>query len=536
VEINSVEFSKLQVSRLFQDYVTGQDTILQFYDTPPFDSNRVGQKIRSFHFQGNRKKSASLLQSFNSRFHPHPETLKNIERLNDPDSLVVATGQQVTLYGGPLFTIYKTLSAIEMARSLEEEYNRPVIPVFWLADEDHDSEEISAIGLMKGDELAECRADLSGYSCRSTEISLSGLIGDLRKCLDETLPDTDFTDALSSLLDRHYAEGKSAGEAFGGLLMELFGKYGLVLAGSNSAEIKGKLTDVLQQSVTRSSEIFETLQKTTQQLEKEGYHGQVHIQESNLFYIDQQNQRVKLSWSDGRWSSGNREWSDSEILNEIEKEPNRFSPNVFLRPILQDALLPVISYVAGPGEIAYYAQLKQVYPLFNQVMPIITPRYSVTLIESAIGRIVDKLPFSITEYGQRIEDLESQFIQQADKTDVESIFNDWKKEISRISRQFEASVAEIDPTLKKSAGKASATYYTELDKLKGKIYRSLKEQEKVQINRINKIKMNLYPGDGLQERQIAFIHFMNKYGLNLWDELLESLKGESSQHHKIITL
>jgi bacillithiol synthase len=536
VEIRNYEFGKLPFSSLFRDYLSGKPSILQFYDTPPFDSNRIEKKIQSFQFSGNREKLAEQLHEFNAKRQLHENSRKNIDRLKEPDSLAVVTGQQVTLYGGPLYTIYKTLSAIEIARSLEEKYKRPVVPVFWLADEDHDADEIASIGLMKGDERVECGVDLSSYQCRSAEIPLSRFLQELKSCRDEHLFHTDFTDELKLLLDRHYRDGVTAGEAFGGVLMELFGKYGLVLAGSNSEGIKKETVHILKQSVTGRSALYESLEKRSRKLEKEGYHSQVVVQQSNLFYIDRQNQRVKLTYSDGSWSSDGKVWSDDELLREIENEPNRFSPNVFLRPMLQDALLPVIGYVGGPGEIAYYAQLGAIYPIFNQSMPVIFPRYSVTLIESAVDRILDKLPFSIADYGQRIEDLESNYIQQDDQPDVESIFNEWKKSAGRLSEEFEKSVAEIDPTLRKSAGKASAAYFTELDKLKGKVYRSLKEQERVQINRISKIKMNLFPGDALQERQIAFIYFMNKYGLGIWDEMLAELHGEESRTHKLITL
>ena len=210
---------------------------------------------------------------------------------------------------------------------------------------------------------------------------------------------------------------------------------------------------------------------------------------------------------------------------------------MFLRPIMQDFFLPTLGYVAGPGETAYYAQMKRFYDSFALTMPVIFPRLSATFIEPAIDRILDELPFEIHEYNSRIEDLESEFVDRTEQVDIEAIFSDWKEKVEEISQEKTESIKKIDPTLEGAAGKASSVYMGELDKLKGKVYRAVKQQEQTQLNRIKKIKAQLFPNGTPQERVVASIYFMNKYGVSIWDELLDNLgEDESFNSHKLITL
>jgi uncharacterized protein YllA (UPF0747 family) len=169
-------------------------------------------------------------------------------------------------------------------------------------------------------------------------------------------------------------------------------------------------------------------------------------------------------------------------------------------------------------------------------MPIILPRFSAAIVESGIERIIDKLPFEKYEYNQRIEDLESVYISRADTPDIESIFTIWKKTAGECSEGSIRAITEIDPTLKGSAEKAITSYFNELDKLKGKVYRSLKEQDKTQLTRLRRIQNSLFPNGNLQDREVAFIYFMNKYGIDIWDNILRQLAGHTPDSHKWIHL
>ncbi len=539
MDLTHISFLDLPFTDFFQDYITDHQKLSAYFEADPFSDKDIEKVFQSFKFQNDRHKTVELLKEYNSGFGAGGQTIRFIEKLGKEDAVAVVTGQQLTLYGGPLFTVYKVLTAIHLARSWEEKFDRPCVPVFWMADEDHDYDEIAQIGLpMRDDHQKVVLQSSSQTECRVSKIELDDNFSSFRKKVIENQFDTDFTDQLWRQLDQFYKEGNTVGKAFGELLLSLFEDYGLILAGSAHPSIKSHLSSAMVESVRNTEEQFQSLKSQTESLIADGYHGQVHLQHSNLFWIDDDGNRVKLSYENNTWSEDNSgyKWSSDELVKVIEDQPERFSPNVFLRPVMQNKLLPAFAYVSGPSETAYHAQMKRFFADFGLKMPVLIPRFSITLMESGIDRIFGKLPFDFSEYDNRIEDLESQFVEQTDTIDIEAIFKDWKEKVEEISQPKTEEIKEIDPTLEGSSEKAESIFFSELDKLKGKVYRSVKDQEKTQLKRIQKIKNNLFPNGNFQEREVAFIYFMNKYGLDIWDRLLETLEDETPDNHKLIRL
>jgi bacillithiol biosynthesis cysteine-adding enzyme BshC len=530
----------LDFPSLFTDYLNQNKKILEFFNFNPFNKDHAPSILEQLKFKGSRSETVRLLIDYNSRFNPPEKVLSNIHSLENENTYAVVTGQQPMIFGGTLFTIYKTLTAIIYCKLYSSHTGHTFVPVFWLGDEDHDYDEVAELHVHSQSGLEDFKWEThQNRQLRTADILIKEEFEDLKKGIKEALGNTDFSDGLWELIEKSYSRDNSAGFAFGKLMMQLFGKHGLILAGSNNRDIKNSTKSVLQTSVERQDEIFQSLTLTSGNLESSGYHSQVKVQQSNLFRIAEDGTRFKLYYSDGKWSdeSGNFEnISPDQLISMIGKHPENFSPNVFLRPLMQDRLLPTVAYVGGPGEISYYAQMKEIYGLFDQTMPVILPRFSCTLIETSVKRALESLPFKWTEYNRRIEDLESDFVDHSDKPDIESIIGSWKKEVEELTEKMKPLVGEVDPTLENSAGKASAAFFNELDKLKGKMYRSVKQQEKVQVNRIAKVQEALFPNGNLQEREIAFIYFMNKYGSNIWDELYEALSGFSPDTHYVIEL
>lgn len=538
MQLTNYSFQRLPFSILFKTYVSNFQELSHFYSVDPFDEDALARKLKEYEFSGDRSQTVDFLRRFNKQFDVNSSALDNIERLEQDNAIAIVTGQQLGIYGGPLYTIMKTLGVIHLARKFEQKFDRPVVPIFWLADEDHDYDEVRSVHVLNDEELKTFELPPKRDHLKAVaDLTLPDELKALRNNLKSSIYDTDFSDDLWEILDDCFASDQTFLEAFGHFIARLFSHHGLVLAGSNNKEVKELTKDFLKTSITKADGIREALEKQSRELDKE-YHQQVKLYDSNLFYLDENNGRTKLSRNGDGWKTDTgREWKTNELLDEIESHPQKFSPNVFLRPVLQDALLPSIGYVAGPGETAYYGQMKQMYSCFDLEMPVIYPRLSATLIEPAIDRIMDELPFEFHEYDNRIEDLESDFVDRTEQTDIEAIFGEWKEKIEDIADPKRKEIAEIDPTLDGAAGKATAAYFNELNKLKGKVYRAVKSQEETQLNRIRRIKTNLFPGDGLQERLISGIFFMNKYGLNIWDEVLESLEeDEQFDHHKLIYL
>lgn len=539
MNLSQISFLDLPFNKLFQDYISNYQKLDSFYEVNPLSDKDLELALQSFNFQNDRRKTVELLKIYNRDFGAGRKTIQSIEKMADEKAIAVVTGQQLALFGGPLFTVFKILTAIHFARKWEQEQGIPAIPVFWMADEDHDYEEISSVGFPLKDDHKSLNLDRnSEIEQRVSEIELDQNFTDFKKQVIENQYDTDFTDPLWRILDKCYSEKETVGKAFGKLILELFEDYGLILAGTAHPEIKKHLSSTMIHSVRNVKNLYQALNEQSQDLISKGYHAQVHLQHSNLFWIDDDNNRVKLSYENESWTidTTGKSWTSDQLIEEISKQPERFSPNVFLRPVLQNEFLPDFAYIAGPGEISYYAQMKEFYSGFNQRMPVIMPRFSATLLESSIDRIFEKLPFEFADYNNRIEDLETKFIEKSDSPDIESIFDEWKNSIENVSEERVGEIKEIDPTLEGSSEKAIATFFSELDKLKGKVYRSVKDQEKTQLKRIRKIKANLFPNGNLQEREVASIYFMNKYGLDIWDDLLENLRNEQPDSHKIVRL
>ncbi len=540
MQIESLAYDKLPFTPLFKSYIRQFEQLTDYYHYPPFAADSFKQ--RAHYLEDNhamdRSELVRWLTTFNESHGASRETLNNIDRLSREESVAIVTGQQVNVLGGPLFTVYKTLTTIHLADYWEEKLGRPVLPVFWMGDEDHDYEEIKRVILPKSDDVFELEYErpISREEAVS-HIELDERYTELRAYLEQELIDTDFSENLWSFVDESYQEGRTFGEAFGRLLLQIFGNHGLVLAGSHDRDIKQVMSEPLQRSVRKSDEIRKALEDQSQPL-AEQFHQQVTIFDSNLFLHSEEDGRVKIHKDEQAWyTDGGHRWSQDELLQKIDEKPEQFSPNVFLRPILQDHLLPTLGYVGGPGEIAYYGQMKKMYEEFELQMPIVVPRLSATVMESNIDRIYKKLPFEISDYQQRIEDLESAFAREAEDVDVDQLFEDWKKQVQELSDEKSEEIEEIDPTLVKAVGKATAVYFNELDKLRGKVHRSTKKQEEIQLNRIRKIKHQLFPNDELQERVISFIYYMNKYGVDVWDRVLDQLSyDENYREHQIIHL
>lgn len=538
MDVKKSDFSKLPFSKLFQDYCSGNGSIHSYFETNPIQWSSLVSSFKSLQFTGDRKISANLLEKLNAQFLESEATQKQIEKLKKPNSRVIVTGQQVTLYGGPLYTVYKTITAILYARRLEKESGYPVVPIFWLADEDHDIEEVATIRFPDSATLNTISYSHKAYDNAppASSIPLGDELENIQDLLKNALDETDFTDELLHRIEECYRSDRTFGEAFGELLMNYFSKHGLLLAGSFDPDIKSYTKHLIAKAVKSHAELSDALDDATYSLKQDGYHDQVQVQPSNLFYLNKEGHRIKIQFFDGKWSIYEKKWSTEMLLQEIDEQPENFSPNVFLRPILQDYLLPVAGYVGGPGEIAYYAQMRKFYEIFGLKMPVIIPRFSITIFESAIDRILKELPFEWPHYLNRIEDLEKEFVDKSESADIEKIFGIWKSHIDELSHAKRREIGKIDPTLKASVGKAKAIYLSELDKLKGKVYRSIKDQEKIQIDRIKRIKNNLFPNGNLQEREIAFIFYLNKYGPDFYDRIIDEIHEDEPFHHLSIHL
>lgn len=575
MKVQSIPFRELGFRSLFTDYLAQEAGACEFYELHPFQEGAARKRLDqlndmddSGHMEQQETFRASLVQALEAFHQPYAIkeiTRRQILKLKNPTTKVVVTGQQLTLFGGPLFTVYKIATAIHYARLYEEELNCNVLPVFWLADEDHDFEEIRSTRIFSASSnlvdlrcnTSNCPNDLSGGA--NDEINASHAsalhasvpneekpaaeiypseeaLKSVFEQLGKDLPDTDFKEHLMKRLESYYSPDHSFRDAFALWILELFADEGLILCGSYDDSLKKLGRQVLKTYTEVARSFYDRVQEQSQKLKEAGYHEQVHPMLSNLFLYDDQKRRIKLTLDNEGWHAGDQAIQGDDLKKIADKSPETLSPNVLLRPIFQDELLPVLAYVAGPSELAYYAQLKHVYPLFGKKMPLIIPRFSITFVEPHIERAANQLPFQYPEYRGRTEDLEAAYIQQTDNLDVNDFFSAWLEAIHDESERRKVKISLLDKTLLGTASRAESVYKNELMKLKGKMIRSLKKRENDQIDRIQKVRHHLFPDGNLQEREISAIWLLNKYGRKVLDHMTEHLQGQVPDTHKFIFL
>jgi bacillithiol biosynthesis cysteine-adding enzyme BshC len=510
VRIESDSFTDLPFSALFKAYASGDSRLNPFFEHYPVNPTSLSDAARSHRWSGDRAAMVRILTDINTPFRPHPAAMENIRRLGQDGALAMVTGQQLTVFGGPLFTIYKLITAIVLARKLEAETGKPVIPVFWMADEDNDYAEIAGIGFpSKGGWFSDALAPDSHIPHSAGFLNVGSDIDRLMSAVDEALTPGDHHEAVLSLLRDSYGSGVSHPLAFGALLSKLFSKHGLVLAGSTSAEAKALLAPAMIRYAERY-EACRTALETSSDAMSKVFHAQAAVGSTLLFEHTPTQGRVKI------------DRITPQLIERIRTSPELFSPNVFLRPVLQDTLLPTVAYIGGPGEIAYYAQMKTFYKVMECPMPVILPRFSATVMEANIRRNLEDAVLPWTSHNRRVEDLDADVLRTSDAPDVDSNLERWRAELERIHAEHGAWIAEVDATLAASAESVLKEQQNALEKLRQKLMRALKQKEETRLRRSRQIRESLFPNGNLQEREWAMIHVMNRYGLGVWDELIEA--------------
>ena len=530
---NHCSFSQLPFSRLFQTYTQDFSRVKNFFVTNPFSDTEIKQRVSRIPQTNNREQVISALKSYHKKLGISTIQQQQIEKFSNPNALVIVTGQQLGIYGGPLYTVFKTITAIVLANEWEKKLNVPVIPIFWLADEDHDFEEITSVGIPSYLGKQAIKLKEHGSNIPVSEELITSSFDVLNEEISKAIQETEFSDALWEMLHKCYRIANTHATSFAQLICSWFADAGVLIAGSNHKKIKILLKSTFSTSVTKVDSIKNVLEHQSMLVEKQ-FHRQVMVGDTNLFMLGE-NGRSKFHLDQSNWVVDGVFFTKDQLLSLINSKPERFSPNVFLRPVIQDVLLPTIGYVAGPGELGYFAQMKPYYEEFGMEMPVIFPRLSATLLESSVTRIMEKLPFEMCNYNLRIEDLESKYIAMNSNLNIEKIFKKWIENLHIVSENPISNIQGIDSSLKGVSGKLMSVLENDINKLKSRVFKSLKQQENTQLKRIARIKEHVFP-DGLQERVISPIYFMNKYGLDIWNKIITTFIKDDldlSKHYVI---
>lgn len=543
VRTESLPFERVpNQSSLFLQYLKDPETLKRYYPNAIRSRNDIGDRLREVldNYSTNRDALCDALVATNENFGAGRKTLENIELLRRPDTVAVVTGQQAGLFTGPLYTIYKALSAIRMTECLKA-VGINAVPVFWVATEDHDFDEVSRasfINLNGG--LSEVRAEPE--HCRENlpvgHIRLDESIRQTVAELFGELPSTEFTPSLRELIHETWYPGRYFGDAFGEMLTRLLAGYGIILLCPMNTELKRLASPVYVKAIEKSAEIVEALLKRSEELKAEGFPAQVHITEDYfpLFWQANDDTRNALKKSrEGTFKTkdGLKEFTLEELANLAASEPQRFSPSVVLRSVVQDYILPTLVYFGGAAEIAYFAQSSEVYRLLERPVTPIFHRQSFTFVEPRHARTMRRYGLNFPDLFQGLEALLPEIVEKYLDRDTGRLFAEVEEKINTELRRLDERLAAIDPTLADSLAKRRRKIIYHIAALRHKFHRSEIRRNETIHNQIQAMYSALLPKGVLQERVLNVATFYNRYGRHFIDWIYESIDLDDKGHRLV---
>ncbi|NQY09988.1 MAG: bacillithiol biosynthesis cysteine-adding enzyme BshC [Flavobacteriales bacterium] len=499
MQANFVPYSETGFfSPLILDYIDGEDRVKEYYNLPPkIESFKTAIENRSS-FITNRTVLHQALLNQHAGVAINDETVANIELLKESNTYTITTGHQLCLFTGPLYFLFKIISMLNMTKQLNSTYPEfNFVPVFWMASEDHDFEEISSINVFQ--EKITWNQDKEGAVGKLQVDSMATALAQLKLVVGDEKE-------ILSLIESAYKEGTTLTEATRKLVYSLFPNDGLVIIDGDDADLKSLFKDVMKDEL-QNERIKDAVNKTNESFTG-NYKVQVNPRNINLFLL-----------ADG--SRTRIESADDELLQELDEHPEKFSPNVIMRCMYQETILPNLSYIGGGGEIAYWLQLKTAFELYNIPFPVLMLRNSVLHIDTKSNKRFNELGFNTTQLFLGIDELVKEFIGRNAEGN-----HDLDEEMSKINAVFddlENKAAVIDPTLKDSIKGERKKMQNSLESVSKRMYKAEKRKSEVHINKISSVKEKLFPGGSLQERYDNLIPYHMKYGADFITNLKDHI-------------
>ena len=503
--------------RLFLDYIHDYSRLSGFFSgdpKAPESWRSLAERLEDHPL--NRPKVAEVLRGLNQKLGADGNALASIDAL-EKGAFAVVTGQQVGLFGGPLYTLYKALTAVEIARQASALLNRPVVPLFWMDSDDHDFDEVRDVRLIDSHhELVSLRYAPPEPKSRIPVAwhQIDPVIEELMEKTESSLAPSESKQEVVETLRECYAPGKTLCEAFGRLLLKMTRGTGLALVDPAAPELKAMAAPLFERESLERSESSRIVQKTTDRLVSLGFHAQASVSEDrlNLFYAAPGRFHVMAENSGFRIAADGRLLSSDELHKLIRDEPDRFSPNVLLRPLYQDTVLPTLSYVAGPNELAYFAQLPDVYRHFGLTMPLISPRASFTIVERSQKKFIEKYNVDLKELEANDESLLNRILREQAPPELEKDMARAKECMQEITQTLERDLTVVDPTLGPTVRSTRGKLLHHLEKLESKSLRAIKRKDETLRKQFFSTRTAIFPSFSMQERQLSPVQYLAKYG------------------------
>ncbi len=509
-------------SRIVQDYLAGAESALALYGqhfTDPDAYRRKAAEIDERFDHDARVQAARAM-------HVPGGPSERLERWVQEGGYLVTTGQQPGLFTGPLYTIYKALSAARLARGLEELLGKPVLPLFWVGSEDHDWAEANHTYVIDLDNtLHRATLERDGEGDPALDrIPLPAHTPDVISSFIGALPNTDHSAPYMQLMREATGPGLTLPQSCRIVLEQLLEPFGMLLTHAADPVVKERSRGVLLRELDQAAEHESVLRETARALESAGYDLQVPLLEGgvNLFLEDERGRERLYRDGDGfRLHGSGLRLSGSEVRSRIEEDPTSLSPNVLLRPVVESAVFPTLAYVAGPGEIAYFAQTGSYFRAFGIERPVVYPRVSLTIVESKIRKVLDKFDLDIDALDRPFHELAGDLAREEIPSGVRRALGEVRGAVARGVRGLEDETKGIDPTLTGPAQHVRNQTFQALDDLEKKILQALKRQNETALAQVEKAQLHLWPLGKPQERVLNVFYYLVRYGGAFLDAVYE---------------
>jgi bacillithiol biosynthesis cysteine-adding enzyme BshC len=528
--------------KLFEDYLYNFEKISPFFKWHPLNdwSACIEERLSNYSL---RQEIAEILYHQNQRWNASNKTFSYIDKLKAPNAVAIVTGQQAGIFGGPLYTIYKILSVIKLVEYIQKKFDEWLfVPIFWMEVGDNDYREINHFYFFTVNNELE-RLSLSELPDDYRSVALRKIpseITEIHKRLYEISFPSEFRDQIIDNLKRIYAEGKSFTIAFAELLHHLFGNYGLIVMDPTEEKV-ARLAKPLYFTVLQKSEKINNLfERHSGHLMDRGYHSQITLEpgQSLLFIENEDKARSKIILDGDKGIIQNPQKKTQIFRNDLfellSQSPDKFTPNVVLRPVLQDFLLPTAAYIGGPSEISYAAQLQPIYQLLKVVEPIFYPRTRITVVENKIQKIINKFELDFPKILAFRERFIDEFLSAHTDQKVQKSFKLAEQHIEKAIDGLRSVLLQIDRTLDSSIAKTEKSMIDFLAKLKYRAEQFNKKKLETEIDQINKIILNLFPESEYQERILNSFYFQIKYGPELIDKIYHTMDVLKWDHQLIL--
>jgi len=522
-------------THLFADYVSASPQVQQFYPRSPnftewLSQETPGQRYDSQH----RARVSDILERQNRAWGASDKTIASIARLRAGASAAV-TGQQVGLFGGPVFSIYKALTAVKLAEDATAG-GQDSVPVFWIATTDHDLAEINHTALPGPNATLQPLATAS-HGVEDAPVGTVHFTDEITMVVQsaiELLGDS----PASDLVRESYRPGETLGSAFALLFTRLFADWGVILLDPSDPELHAIAAPVYSAAIERAAELDEALLARGKALEQAGYHQQVKVTPSStLLFTIKDGARTpihrRLNGNSTEFLIGDEKISQDDLLRQIAATPQNFSPNVLLRPVVQDTLLPTLCYTGGAAEVAYFAQAAVVYQEIKGHVTPILPRFSATVIEPKIQGLLERYALTLTDLFEGEDALREKIAARILPVELQKAFDRAGATLDASLTAVREALVKLDKTLAEAADNAGAKMQHQLETLRGRAARAELRQSELAARHAQQLSVSLYPNKTLQEREIAAIYYIARYGTDFLRDVYANLHPDCHDHQVI---